>query len=216
VTRISGRLAVLIAFAALLLGGVVWTFARPDDSLPRDPRAARIERYRREGNVGALAREVGDADVETARWAVQALGHLGKNAVKHVERALRDPRPRVREAAAAALGRLNDLSSAALLAETARNDKPANVRASAVSALGRMYAHEQMEALFDGMEDRSLTVRRRAYAAYYRITGVGLNFRADGPLPERRRAVEKLRDLWPRIKPRVIQYYQAKRKNPNL
>ena len=212
-TRIPGRLAVLIAFAALLLGGVVWTFARPDDSLPRDPRAARIERYRREGNVDALAREVGNADVETARWAVQALGHLGKDAVKHVEQALRDPRPQVREAAAVALGRLSDLSSAALLAEVVRNDKSANVRASAVSALGRMYAHEQMEALFDGMEDRSsLTVRRRAYAAYYRITGVGVNFRAEDPLPERRQAVEKLRDLWPRIKPRVIQYYQRKRK----
>lgn len=215
-TRIPGRLAVLIAIAALLLAGVVWTLAGRDDSLPRDPRAARIEQYRRDGNVGALATELGEADVKTARRAVQALGHLGKDAVKHVERAIRDPRPRVREVAAAALGRLSDQNSAALLAETARNDKSANVRASAVSALGRMCAHEQMEALFDGMEDRSLTVRRRAYAAYYRISGVGLNFRADDPLPERRRAVEKLRDLWPRIKPRVIQYYQRKRKNRNL
>ena len=211
-----GRLGVLIAIAALLLAGVVWTFARRGDSLPRDPRAARIERYRREGNISALSGELDNADVEMARRAVQALGHLAKDAVKHVERALRDRRPRVREAAAAELGRLGDLNSAPLLAETVRNDKSANVRASAASALGRMYAHEQMEALLDAMGDSNTTVRRRAYAAYYRITGVGRDFRADDPLTKRRRAVQNLREFWPTIKPYIIRYYQRKRKNRNL
>lgn len=211
-----GRLVVLIIIAAVLLAGVIWTFARRDNPLPRDPGAARIEQYRREGNISALAAELDNADVRTARKAVQALGHLGKEAVKHVERAIGDLRPQVREAAAAALGRLNDLNSAPLLAETVRSDKSANVRASAASALGRMYAHEQMEALLDAMGDSNTTVRRRAYAAYYRITGVGRDFDADDPLPKRRRALQDLREFWPTIKPYIIRYYQRKREKSNL
>ena len=209
------RLAVLIACAGFLLAGLIWTFARRDGSLPDDPRARRIEQYRREGNVDGLAKDLDSADTETARRAVQALGHLGKKAVKHVERAVEDPRPQVREAAAAALGRLNDQSSSALLAEVAREDESASVRASAVSALGRMYACEQVEVLFDAMEkDDDTTVRRRAYAAYYRISGVGIDFRPDASLEARREVVEELRKLWPVIKPRVVQFRRRKRKGP--
>lgn len=212
-----GRLVVLIIFAAALLAGVVlkFTWRDRDNPLPRDPRAARIEQYRREGNIIALSGELDNADVETARRAVQALGHLGQEAVKHVERAIGDPRPEVREAAAAALGRLGDQNSAPLLAETVRNDKSANVRAAAASALGRMYAYEQMEALLDAMVDSNTTVRRRAYAAWYRIAGVGREFHADD-LQSCRRVAEELRDLWPVIKPRVVQYRERKRKKSNL
>lgn len=207
----------MIIFAAALLPVVVWkyTWRDRDDPLPRDPRTARIEQYRREGNISTLVGELDNADVETARRAVQALGHLGQEAVKHVERAIGDPRPLVREAAAAELGRLNDQNSAPLLAETARNDESANVRGSAASALGRMYAYEQMEALLDAMGDSNTTVRRRAYAAWYRITGVGREFHADD-LQSCRRVAEELRKLWPVIRPRIIQYYEGKRGKSNL
>ncbi len=212
--RVSGRLAILIAFAGLLLVGVVWTITRRDSSLPDDPGARRIEQLRREGNVDGLAKELDNADTEMARRAVQALGHLGKKAVKHVEQRVGDPRSQVREAAVTSLGRLSDQSSSALLAKAAREDESASVRASAVSALGKMYAYEQMEVLFDVMEeDDDTTVRRRAYAAYYRIAGVGMKFRADASLPARQEIVEELRSLWPVIKSRVIQYKQRRRKD---
>ncbi len=212
-----GRLIVGIIFAAGLLAGVVLKHTWPDNDspLPGDPRAALIEQYKRERNISALSGELNNEDVEVARWAVQALGHLGQEAVKHVERAIGDPRPQLREAAAAELGRLGDQNSAPLLAETTRNDKSANVRAAAASALGRMYAHEQAEALLDAMEDSDTTVRRRAYKAFYRIVGVGRrDFRADD-LQSCRRAAEQLRELWPSLRPRVVKYWEEKRKKAN-
>lgn len=218
----KGRLLllVLIGIALPLAAAVVWRFAttgggnaevEAEAEAEVDPIAARIEQHRRNGDTAALARETSSADVKAVRLAMYALVDSGPAGLPHIERAIRDDRPQVREAAAAALGRAAGRDRSGLLAEVVSKDTAANVRATAASALGRMRAYNEMETLMVALEDSDVTVRRRANAAINRITGVHFKFRADDPKDKRSKAIATLRELWPIMKPNMERYYTRQR-----
>ena len=108
--KIPLRLGVLIGFALLLVVVVVWQFSSAGGDAEADPIAARVQRHRRNGDTDALAREASGADVKAARLAIHALAGSGSAGMPHVERAMRDHRPRVREAAAAAPAVARDIN----------------------------------------------------------------------------------------------------------
>ncbi len=209
--KVSLRLWVLIGIALLLTAGVVLRFvlAGGDTADDSDPAAARIQRYQREGNIAALASECSSNDVEVARKAVTALGYSGPAAASHIERAMRDKRAGVREAAAAALGRAVGRDRTGRLAEAASRDKSANVRATAVTALGRVLAYNEMETLIAALGDEDVTVRHRANEAITRITGLRFKFRANDPAKKRREVIRTIRKAWPKMKAWVSYYHES-------
>jgi len=189
------RLSVLIGAALVVGAAVTWRLATGGD------------RYRRKGDVAALGREVSNSDLKVAQRAVDALGVVGPKAVSEIEKAMGDDRPKVRAKAAIALASAGHRDRTALLAKAARDDPSADVRATAVSALGQVYAYNEMETLLAALEDGDVTVRRRAAEAICRITGVDFAFRADDPPEKRRKIIAIVRHLWPKMEPRVRDYY---------
>ncbi len=214
-TKVPLRLQTLIGIALLVAAAVVWRYAvakgggnaAVEVDPEEDPIAARIEGHRRSRDTAALAKEASGDDVEAARLALYALAGSGSAGVPHIERAMRDQRPQVREAAAAALGRAAGRERSALLAEVVRDDTVASVRATAASALGGMRAYNEMETLMEALEDEDTAVRRRANAAISRITGIQFKFRADGPQKDRDKAIATMWELWPTIKLNLERHY---------
>jgi HEAT repeat protein len=202
------RLWILLAVAVIVAIGLAWHFRRAG----AQSDTARIDRYRERGDVEALAREVSNQKADTAAYAAKAMGTLGRPAAEHLERALGDPRVAVRESAALALGLAAEEGHTAALADAARHDGSATVRAAAVTALGRRRAVDEMEALLAALEDPNRTVRRRAAAAVTRILGRRYEVYVDGPEARRRDAVARLREAWPAMEARTRDYYAGLRK----
>jgi len=205
------RVLVLAAIALLLLVGVLWRFLS-GGSEGGDTPAARIERLRQSGDVEALAEEAGNQEADVARLAVQALGRVGRPAAPRIERAMSDPRSKVREAAAIALGRAAGEEKADRLAAVARTDDSADVRAAAVAALGRVCACDQMKTLLAAMDDPDITVRRKAYAAVTRILDRRYEYNVQDPPEKRRAVIAIIREAWPEMKAETVKYHAARRK----
>jgi HEAT repeat protein len=210
VPKLRLRLRLLICIAGLLAGAVIGRMLLTgDESLEGlSPDEARIERLRRRGDVAALAEEVGSHQPKVAVLAVRALASLAPGSLPHLETAMEQPRPEVREAAAISLAQAGGRGKGALLAE-ATNDESAKVRAAAVTGLGQVRAFDQMPALLAALEDDSLGVRRRAAEAITRITGIDFNFRADAPLDQRQRAAAQFRTLWELVKEDIRKRYSG-------
>jgi CubicO group peptidase (beta-lactamase class C family) len=154
---VSGRLAVLVAVAAL--AGRCAEAQGPAD-----------------GKVAELVEALADADPFVAGDAAEALRGIGARCVPALSRALEDPRENVRLGAAIALGKLGREAHAAVPAlGRALSDRMANVRWCAVNALGAVGAAAApavpalRETLHDGDED----VRRGAALALERIDPAG-------------------------------------------
>lgn len=224
----SARLALrigLICLIGIAVGLAVWGALRlatagsgsSDNDEPKDPDAVRMEEIRRIRDLATLAKEAAGPKVEVARTAVEAMSHIGPVAAPEIRKVMRDSRPEVREAAVVALGRVSahvpPPADMAALAEASREDEAEKVRAGAVTALGGMYAFEELETLLSRMlDDESVDVRRRAAAAVIRIIGEDVGFKADGSLPERRQAIERIRAVWREHGQRIRTYYTALRK----
>ena len=210
--RAPSLLQTLIGIALLAAAAVVWRYAKVGGGKAEvkeaDPTAVRIDEHQRKRDTAALVKEASGDDVEAARLAIYALAGSGPESVPHIERAMQDQRPGVREAAAAALGRVAGRERSGLLAEVVRDDTAANVRATAASALGRMRAYNEMETLMDALEDDDKTVQRRAMAAINRITGVHFKFSVDDPEEKRKKAIAALRELWPTLKLNLERHYE--------
>ena len=209
----STRLKILTVVALLLAGGAAWRWLLCGDQTIShlDPETARIERLRRKGDVVALAREMSNGDVKAAGLAADAMGRLGAAAVPHLREAMRNPRPEVRGRAALALARASGRDEAALLAETATQDKSASVRAMAATALGDAYAYTELDTLMQALEDPDESVRRRAAQAIVRVTGVDFIFRAEAPPEQRRKIIEIIRRHLSDMKWRAKMYYTGPR-----
>ncbi len=210
------RLTVLIVIAITLGAGLVIVGGYTAFLLVMVELAERAplhpERPGGAKDIAALAADLASPDTEVARGAAQALPRSGAEALPHIRRALHDPRPEVREAAAIACGKLGSRSDAPLLAAVLAKDSSRRVRAAAASALGDVRAYDQMEALMMALEDPDVAVRARANAAIIRITGVDVGFGAWDPLMKRRHVVdENLRALWPRIEPTVRNHYTRRK-----
>ena len=180
----------------------------------KDSDAARIEKIRQSGDVEALAVEVQGGSADTARLAVRAMASLGPTALPHVERALEDSRPEVREEAAVAYSRVAVGAPMQRLAAVARKDPSDSVRAAAVTGLGNARALDEMEALLAAAEDPDAMVRERATTAIARIIGRRYELYVDGTPEERHAAVGKLREQWPQLERDTRAYYESLRRKP--
>jgi HEAT repeat protein len=211
------RLAVLLIIAGVLATLVVWRVVRkePPEGGPalRDPDAVRVEQYRREGNLEALAGEAENPKAEVATRAVRAMGSLGPAAVPHLERCVADARPEVREAAVVAWGRAADDRRPEILAAAARTDPSVVVRAAAVSVLGQVRAVNEMDTLIEALDDPDRMVRVRASASIEHILGRRYEVYLDDPpgSERRREAVENVRQIWIEEGQLARDYYAAKK-----
>jgi HEAT repeat protein len=170
--------------------------------------------YARQGDVDGLARLAASDDLAVAQEAVRALGTAGPQGRPHLVEALADARPPVRVATVLALGRADDGESEARLADAARRDKAPDVRAAAVTILGRRLAHRQMPTLIDALEDPDPLVRRRAAEAFRRITGMGLateRLKTGGSGSDTGAVAAELRAMWPFLRETVEAYYENHR-----
>src|SRR5262245_54202474 len=94
-------------------------------------------------------KDLAAAEADTRDYAIWALGAMGERAVRATRRALDDPRPHVRQAAAVALGRLGAVAAEArdrLVALCADPDA-AVAKAAKVAALRVQVDAEQMPQL---------------------------------------------------------------------
>ncbi len=212
---VSTRLCVLLGAAGVVAIALIvrWAMRSDSDLAGLSPEAARIERLRRRGDLDALSAETRNPDTGTAVLAAQALARMGPSAAGHVEAALADARPRVREAAAIALGRVAGRRKAGRLAQLLREDDSANVRAAAARALNEARAYEEMDALLQGMSDDSPLVRRWSGQAVEQITGMSFGYDPEAPAPQRQRAITQVRDLWPSML-RVIREREGGEQGP--
>lgn len=207
----------LLVIAGVLATFVVWRVVRkePRDGGPAssDPDVVRVEQYRREKNLEALAGEAENPQTEVATRAVRAMGSLGPAAVPHLERSIADARPEVREAAVVAWGQAADDRRPEILAAAARTDPSVVVRAAAVSVLGQVRAVNEMETLIAALDDPDRMVRVRASASIEHILGRRYEvFLEDPPGSERRRqAVENVRKIWAEEGQLARDYYAAKK-----
>ncbi|MGB2802988.1 MAG: hypothetical protein WBD52_11865 [Phycisphaerae bacterium] len=211
------RLAVLLIIAGVLATLVVWRATRKEPlgggPAPRNPDVARVEQFRREGNLEALAGEADDPRAEVATRAVRAMGSLGPAAVPHLERRIADARPEVREAAVVAWGQAAGDCPPEVVAAAARTDPSVVVRATAVSVLGQVRAVNKMETLIAALDDLDHGVRVRASASIERIVGRRYEVYLDDPpgSDRRREAVENVRKIWAEEGQFVRDYYAAKK-----
>lgn len=211
------RLLVLLIIAGVLATLIVWRATRKEPlgggPASRDPDVARVEQYRREENLEALAGEAENPQAEVATRAVQAMGSLGPAAVPHLERCIGDARPEVREAAVVAWGRAAEDRRPEVVAAAARMDPSPVVRATAVSVLGQVRAVNEMETLIAALDDPDRMVRVRASASIERIIGRRYEVYLDDPpgSNRRREAVENVRKIWAQERQHVRDYYAAKK-----
>jgi len=207
-----------VIIAGVLATLVVWRATRKEPlgggSASRDPDVSRVEQYRRERNLEALAGEAENPQAEVATRAVLAMGSLGPAAVPYLEQRIADARPEVREAAVAAWGRATGepVPEAAAVVAAARTDPSVVVRATAVSVLGRCKAWRHGDVLIDAMEDPDPAVRARAVAAFREITGCGLDETQD-VAPDFSQTARELRALWPQMKKNLEDYYNRGKNN---
>ena len=209
------RFRILIAIAAVLAVVVGWRLVSGGGDRPNlEPDEARIDKLRREGDVEALAAEISGPNEGAARRAVAAMGTIGARAVTHIERAMQDPRPKVRQKAALAYTRAAESKQAAPLAKAARDDESPGVRAAAVTGIGRLCAYEEMETLLAAMDDPDLMVRRRAADAVAHIIGRRYRYNATDSSEKRRPAIAVIRGMWAKDKKMIARYHDYKSKKP--
>lgn len=111
-----------------------------------------LNRFLREGNPM----------VDSAQIAY-ALGWVGdRSSVPVLIQAVDDKIVRVRIEAATSLGRLGDARAVVKLCKAALKDSDANVRANAVSSLGRFDSQESRDCLEQALHDENAFVRQMA------------------------------------------------------
>ena len=213
------RLLVLIGIGLLLLAFLAgrWLIFGDDNGEAEDPQLAQIRQFQESGDVEGLAERVGRGDALVAGRAVEALGRVGSRSLRHIEAAMHDPRPRVREKAATAFARVARYDNARSLARMATKDESPNVRAAAVSGLGKLAAFDEMDTILAAMSDPDLAVRRRAGRAARKIACAEVGYDPEAPPAERRVAIERMRSVWKAEKDRAGQYWRMLyEKHPRL
>ena len=200
-------LVLLLAGAAVLLTVTVIVLVSGDDLVEQlhsdktEERLAAIDELAARGSesgMRAIAELTGDPETRVACRALLAVASSKlDDRRKYIERAAKDDRAEVRQAAMVGLGRLNDKKrDAETLAQVVRDTKEdPYVRAAAVQAIGRLRAWDQRHAAIDALEDPSPLVRGRAAAALKNMVGRDFLFRANDPPEERAKAVANIRAM---------------------
>ncbi len=204
------RTKILIVIAALLavvVGANVF-FGGSDPDGQEDPVVRKIQELADAEDVAGLAEQVRGSDERSAGIALLAMGKLGAAARPHIERAMTDARPAVREKAATAFSRVAVRQEATKLAEMAQGDSSANVRAAAVSGLRRMQAFQEMEAVLRALEDPDPIVRRRASQAATKFAGVTVQYDPEGSREQIRQGARRMRQYWESEKAGLTRYWR--------
>lgn len=118
-----------------------------------------------------LVSALDDKDIAVQREVVAAMEALGDASA--LERALKNPRWRVRAASVAALGRLRSATSLAAMGDLA-DDKSFNVRTALARAVGQIGHAAGARVLVRLLRDSASTVRTAARDAFGQITGEAL------------------------------------------
>jgi HEAT repeat protein len=174
------RLMVIVALQAIADPRAIELFiaALQDDN--DDVRQVAAEILGDIGNphaVAPLIAALGDGETELGRKAFEALLKIGRSAVEPLIAALRDQDQYVREAAARALGRLDDSRAVEPLVAVLR-DNYSSVRKAAAWALGMLGDLRAVEPLLTALQDPDRIVREAAVGALGELG----DFRATEPL----------------------------------
>lgn len=214
-SSMSLRLKIMLGAAALLAAAAVWRWVTYEGSVDPGMGAdeAHILELERDGDLKGLNEVVtGSSKVKVVRMALAAMGRIGGDkAAEYLAAAMTASRPEVRAAAAANYPRVRMQSTAAPLARLAREDEVASVRATAVEAIGRMYAYDEMDTLLGAMaDDKELSVRRNAQDAVVRIFHRHHTYTATAERPTRRAQVAYIRAEWIKDKHAIKTFHTMK------
>lgn len=205
------RIKILIGIAALLAlaAGVRLVFPGSEPNDQKDPVVKKVSELAAAKDVAGLAEQLSSPNERAAEMAVLAMGKVGKAARSHIERAMTDSRPGVREKAATAFSQVAVRQEAVKLAEMIQTDESANVRAAAVSGLRRMQAFQEMEAILRAMEDDpDPIVRRRASLAATKFAGVTVQYDPEGTPEQRSQGARRMREYWERERVGLTRYWK--------
>jgi HEAT repeat protein len=223
VNNIPMRLRILIGLCVVLTPLVIWRIVLSGDPAPTiEPEVAAIQKDLDDGNIEGLVKKVKTYSPKHARRAVLALGHIGRKSLPALTRILLDDkRAGVRQQAALAMAKpiqasvpankaITKQMTAALVAALATDEAP-EVRAAAISVLGRVYDYENMDSLLKAMDDEDLNVRRRAYQAVTRIFGRKYLFNPTKSSAKRKVIIQEIDKAWQVYKSHVGDYRDTHR-----
>jgi HEAT repeat protein len=149
-------------------GGGVFASNQSPPASPPAPAAQQPAEARR-AEIARCAALLQSGDEEERREAVHRLGSMRDPATAEaLRKALDDPAERVRAAALAGLGHLQDPSLAPFIAIHLTNEKSPFVRKVAAYALGQAGGSEATPALIVGLRDKDMEVRGAAAVALSR------------------------------------------------
>ncbi|MCD6303756.1 MAG: HEAT repeat domain-containing protein [Planctomycetes bacterium] len=202
------RLAALMGLAAVLVLVFVylhvWPRSNADDEAPRGSSAA-LSNNGEKGPAGADNSSntggTGRTGLLKASPSYQQIKKIVQNPrpsqLPVLKKAARSPDARVRETAVIGMGRLGKDTDPTVLMDALRSDPSPAVRVAAATALGRLKYWDAGPLLIDALSDPDPRVRSRAGAALNRIVGVDLGY--DALAPDRDRAIQRIRDWWPKF-----------------
>lgn len=219
------RIRILIVVAVLLTPLAVWRIVSSRNSAPdRSPEEIAIRKDRIAGNVEGLAKKVKTFPPKYARKAVRAFGPGGAKSLPLLKKVLlEDKRSEIRQQAAQTMAQAVQVAArkdkplarqmtSALVTALSR-DKTPEVRASAAAALGQVYDYNNMASLLKAMDDKDLTVRRRAFEAVTRIFGRRYIFNPNSAPDKRQIVIRAINADWEIHKKPVGNYHDRNRKS---
>ena len=195
-----GAVAVL-AVAYLLIHGLPGSGDEDEEMTPRRRRAAArgAAPSTDPSNPGPRAKRPAGAKWSPAEY--QRLVTISRSPepedLPELREATRSTSPEVREAAVVGMSRLGEKADTQTLIERLKTDTAPPVRAAAAAALGKARCWEAGPALIQALEDKDSNVRTRAGAALRRIMGIDFRYRADDP--GRQKAIQRIREWWPKF-----------------
>jgi HEAT repeat protein len=132
------------------------------------------------GGIAFLTQTTSHQDIEVVRAAVQAIGVLRtREVLDSLKPLLRHPSPQVRSEVLSALEFQEDLGAIDLLKSMAASDPSEEIRAAAMSQLGRFKSPATIAFLIEQLKSGEPANRQRALETLRQMTGQAL-----GPRPE--------------------------------
>lgn len=199
-------IALLIGVIVIILAAVGWMLFAPEgiegDPTSSDPderlaAAASLAKRDDEASVRTLVTLAADED---RRVAVRAVRSLGRQQTARSRQALEEllksgEDDRLQGAAAAELGRYEDLDPAVLTGVLGDPAAEAEKRAGAAKGLSRLKKKESIPQLFSALKDPNPKVRLWAITALSETTGLRFNYDADVPPSRQQREIRFIRTV---------------------
>lgn len=209
------RRPALIGGVGLVVVLITWMLTSRNGPVDPNAELARIDKAQAKHDVSTLKSSAQSQDPVVAARAVQALGAVGGPEARDVvRRSLEDPRWEVRQASAAAWGRVTDRNNrqeSASLSGLIQKDPSPEVRRAAVSSADGLKALDSVPALIAALNDPDRSVRDSAMYSLDHILGVLVShmYSPDDPPAKRQAAMAKVSAMFndPNIKERLTRFY---------